>query len=244
MGCSGPSLNKEVDHILGETGLSEAATHLAKNLSMGQRRKLSVGIAFIGKSDLIMLDEPTSGMDLTARRGMWNMLRANKQGRIIILTTHYMDEADYLGDRIAIMNKGQLRCLGSSLFLKNKFGVGYNFTCIKLEHADSNAITAFVNETFDNAKLLSNVSAEISFQLPTSEISKFESFFRSLDQKLEELRIESYGISVTTLEEVFLRVERGDDDLAGGIQVRKESLAMTETDKRKLNENVISPGED
>jgi ATP-binding cassette subfamily A (ABC1) protein 3 len=78
-----------------------------------------------------MLDEPTSGMDLTARRRLWDMLKANKKDRIIILTTHYMDEADILGDRIAIMTSGKARCCGSSLFLKNRFGVGYNLVISK-----------------------------------------------------------------------------------------------------------------
>lgn len=78
-----------------------------------------------------MLDEPTSGMDLTARRILWNMLKSYKHDRIIILTTHYMDEADILGDRIGIMSEGKIVCLGSPLFLKNKFGVGYNLTLVK-----------------------------------------------------------------------------------------------------------------
>ena len=77
------------------------------------------------------MDEPTSGMDLSARRGLWNMLRKYRRDRIIILTTHYMDEADVLGDRIGIMANGQLKCLGSSLFLKNKFGGGYKLIIVK-----------------------------------------------------------------------------------------------------------------
>lgn len=103
----------------------------AKNLSGGNRRKLSVAIALIGGSRLVLLDEPTSGMDLSARRKLWNMLKNYKHNRIVILTTHYMDEADILGDRIGIMTGGQLICLGSSLFLKNRFGVGYNLTMVK-----------------------------------------------------------------------------------------------------------------
>ena len=104
---------------------------MAKNLSGGNRRKLSVAIALIGGSKFVLLDEPTAGMDLSARRKLWNMLKNYKHNRIIILTTHYMDEADILGDRIGIMTEGQLVCLGSPLFLKNKFGVGYNLTMVK-----------------------------------------------------------------------------------------------------------------
>lgn len=62
---------------------------------------------------------------------MWNILKEYKKDRIIVLTTHYMDEADILGDRIGIMAKGKMTCLGSSIFLKNKFGEGYNLTLVK-----------------------------------------------------------------------------------------------------------------
>lgn len=90
-----------------------------------------MAIAFAGKSKVIILDEPTSGMDTSARRYIWDMLRTYKTNRIIILTTHFMDEADFLGDRIGIMGNGQLLCCGSSIFLKNQFGIGYNITFVK-----------------------------------------------------------------------------------------------------------------
>jgi ATP-binding cassette subfamily A (ABC1) protein 3 len=84
-----------------------------------------------GGSKLVLLDEPTAGMDLGARRKMWDMLKNYRRDKIIILTTHYMDEADVLGDRIGIMSHGQMKCLGSSLFLKNRFGAGYKLTLVK-----------------------------------------------------------------------------------------------------------------
>ena len=79
-----------------------------------------------GGSKLVLLDEPTAGMDLGARRALWDMLKNYRTDKIIILTTHYMDEADILGDRIGIMNNGKVSALGSSIFLKSKFGAGYN----------------------------------------------------------------------------------------------------------------------
>ena len=81
-------------------------------------------IALEGESKIILLDEPSSGMDPTSRREMWELIKAYKKDKIIILTTHYMDEADELGDRIAIMSQGKLKCCGSSLFLKKKYGLG------------------------------------------------------------------------------------------------------------------------
>lgn len=84
-----------------------------------------------GGSRLVLLDEPTAGMDLGARRSLWDMLKNYRRNKIIILTTHYMDEADVLGDRIGIMAHGQMKCLGSPLFLKNRFGAGYKLTLVK-----------------------------------------------------------------------------------------------------------------
>jgi ATP-binding cassette, subfamily A (ABC1), member 3 len=90
----------------------------------------------IGDSKLVYLDEPTSGMDTSARRFIWEMLKKYKQGKIVVLTTHFMDEADYLGDRIGIMGAGKLVCCGNSQFLKNRFGVGYNLKIVKLDPKD------------------------------------------------------------------------------------------------------------
>ena len=70
----------------------------------------------------MVLDEPTSGMDPEARRKAWDILQSQREGRTVLLSTHFMDEADLLGDRIAIMAEGVVKCCGSSLFLKNKYG--------------------------------------------------------------------------------------------------------------------------
>lgn len=141
---------------------------LASDLSGGSKRKLSVAIALIGNSKLVVLDEPTAGMDLSARRKLWNMLKNYKQGRIIILTTHYMDEADILGDRIGIMNEGELICLGSPLFLKNKFGEGYTLTVVKKNAiADSIAMEEYIHEKLGkDVKKTSEISSEVTFQIP------------------------------------------------------------------------------
>ena len=80
-------------------------------------------------SDVIQ-DEPTAGVDPFSRRHMWSVLKKRKAGKIILLTTHFMDEADILADRKAIMSAGTLRCYGSSLFLKNRFGAGYHMTMV------------------------------------------------------------------------------------------------------------------
>lgn len=90
------------------------------SLHLGVTLPLSQGCPSVFQ--VLMLDEPTSGMDAISRRAIWDLLQQQKSDRTILLTTHFMDEADLLGDRIAIMAKGELQCCGSSLFLKQKYG--------------------------------------------------------------------------------------------------------------------------
>jgi ATP-binding cassette subfamily A (ABC1) protein 3 len=121
----------EIEKLLIDIGVADKRKSMSYQLSGGNKRKLSVAIALCADSKFVLLDEPTSGLDISARRQLWDMLKEYKRDRILLLTTHYMDEADILGDRIGIMTAGKLTCLGSSLFLKNRFGVGYVMTLVK-----------------------------------------------------------------------------------------------------------------
>jgi ATP-binding cassette subfamily A (ABC1) protein 3 len=210
---------------LSELELTHKQDTEARFLSGGQKRKLQLALALIGDSQIVLLDEPTSGMDLTARRHMWDMLKNNKSGRIIILTTHYMEEADVLADRIAIMSHGKLRCCGSSLFLKSRYGVGYYLVMVRNQEAVTNTkvIEKFVKDHVDGAKLLTDFHGEITFQLPSSSTAQFQDFFQQLDSKFESFGLLSYSMSATTLEEVFLRVARGDDELKNQLSLNRES---------------------
>lgn len=200
-----------VSKMIKDIDLAEVENQLAGTLSGGQKRKLSVGIAMIGDSKVVILDEPSSGMDTSSRRRLWEMLKDNKNGKIIILTTHYMDEADILGDRICIMADGKIKCCGSSLFLKNRYGVGYNLVIAKKTRNDAPQIDDFVTSRISGVKKLSEVSSEMTFQLPTEASSAFKDFFTELDLNLDSLGIRSYGVGITTLEEVFLRIAKDDE---------------------------------
>lgn len=202
-------IEAQVAQMLVDIDLTGAKAQLSRTLSGGQKRKLSVAIALIGDSKVVLLDEPTSGMDTAARRRLWDMLKKNKHGRIVILTTHYMDEADILGDRIAIMAEGKVVCTGSSLFLKNRFGVGYNLVIAKKNRDPAPHIDKFIYERIENVKKLQEVSSEISYQLPSSSSKQFKLFFQEFDQNLDNLGIRSYGVGITTLEEVFLKIGHG-----------------------------------
>lgn len=204
---------EEIKKMLIDSDIYHFKDTIARNLSGGSKRKLSVGIALIGGSRLVLLDEPTSGMDLSARRKLWNMLKNYKQGRIMILTTHYMDEADILGDRIGIMAGGKLVCVGSSLFLKNRYGVGYNVTMVKQsKDANEKILPFFKKHLGQEINDYTEVSSEFTVKIPSHLSFKFKDFFVTLDNELSAIGVRSYGISVTTLEEVFLAVGHGEEE--------------------------------
>lgn len=127
-----------------------------------------------------------------------------------------MDEADVLGDRIAIMAEGQLRCAGSPLFLKKHYGVGYQLT-IEKDHAFTgeasekqmedldDELLSTVTKNVKDAALLNNVGSEMSFQLPVGEAANFLPMFEGLD---ENKKVSSYGVGITTLEEVVSSMSR------------------------------------
>lgn len=125
-GMKGGAVNREVKKYLLMLDLEDKAHILSSELSGGMKRKLSLCCAICGDAKVVLCDEPSAGLDPSARRQLWGLLQAEKTGRTILLTTHLMDEADVLADRIAIMSEGELKCYGTSFFLKKKFGSGYH----------------------------------------------------------------------------------------------------------------------
>uniref|UniRef100_A0A7N5K5L2 ATP-binding cassette sub-family A member 3 n=1 Tax=Ailuropoda melanoleuca TaxID=9646 RepID=A0A7N5K5L2_AILME len=165
----------EIDHMLAAFNLLDKRNAFSCSLSGGMKRRLSMIIALIGGSKVVILDEPTSGMDPASRRATWDILQQYKQDRTILLTTHYMDEADFLGDRIAIMVKGSLRCCGSSVFLKKIYGVGYHIVMVKEAHCNVEEISKLLQDHIPTATLEKNVNNEVSFVLPKEYTHRYES---------------------------------------------------------------------
>uniref|UniRef100_A0A8B9KL07 P-type phospholipid transporter n=1 Tax=Astyanax mexicanus TaxID=7994 RepID=A0A8B9KL07_ASTMX len=228
-GRSSGEVKQEIEQMIKDVGLPHKSKELAKNLSGGMQRKLSVAIAFVGGSSVVILDEPTAGVDPYARRGIWELLLKYKQGRTIILSTHHMDEADILGDRIAIISHGRVCCCGSSLFLKKTYGSGYYLTLVQAnqergarkhqsqcddfsldEGIGSSSLSnvadlsALVRRHVPEAVFLEVLGQELVYILPYtgSKDGSFASLFKELDLEKERLGISSYGISDTSLEEV------------------------------------------
>ncbi|KFV77833.1 ATP-binding cassette sub-family A member 2, partial [Struthio camelus australis] len=240
-------IRKEMDKMIEDLELSNKRHSLVQTLSGGMKRKLSVAIAFVGGSRAVILDEPTAGVDPYARRAIWDLILKYKPGRTILLSTHHMDEADLLGDRIAIISHGKLKCCGSPLFLKSTYGDGYKLTVVKRQSDARNStesgqphsppshssvspcseprVSQFIKKYVASCLLISDTNTELSYILPSEAVKKgcFERLFQHLEQSLEDLALTSFGLMDTTLEEVFLKVSEEDQSLENSDVDMKES---------------------
>ncbi|NWR80571.1 ABCA1 protein, partial [Centropus unirufus] len=277
-GLSEEQVKVELEQLIQDTGLLHKRREQTRNLSGGMQRKLSVAIAFVGGSRVVILDEPTAGVDPYSRRSIWELLLKYRKGRTIILSTHYMDEAELLGDRTAIISQGQLCCCGSPLFLKAKLGTGYHLTLVKRDRfgtggttsttkkvgpasscqassrrgaalpvpsPDVAQLSALIQKLVPGSRLVEDIGHEVLFVLPYSgaKDGTFGDLFRELDARLAELGISSYGISDTTLEEIFLKVAqdtRVDAGTAG--KMPPSWLELVFGVQRGLGEMLTSTG--
>uniref|UniRef100_A0A1I8FY41 ABC transporter domain-containing protein n=1 Tax=Macrostomum lignano TaxID=282301 RepID=A0A1I8FY41_9PLAT len=235
-GLSRAEVARQVDSFIADVGLQKKKYEISKNLSGGMKRKLSVAMAFVGGSKVVVLDEPTAanirltkiklrilGVDPHARRSIWDVLAKFRQGRTIILTTHHMDEADILGDRICIINKGRLVCSGSPTFLKRVFGEGYTLTLVKASlECDTDKVLDLVQSKVPDAFLGDCTSSEINVKLPYTSETKLASLFGNLEKRMTDLHIATYGIEDSSLEEIFLSVTGYESEWVG--ETPKSSL--------------------
>jgi ABC-type multidrug transport system ATPase subunit len=130
-GVPANEIQPEVERVIKSVELFHVLNHKVSTFSGGMRRRMSLSIALISNPPIIILDEPTTGMDPKTRRNVWDLILSIKKERVIILTSHDMIEADSLGDRIMVVCKGKITAIGTPLFLKNLYGKGYRLmlTC-------------------------------------------------------------------------------------------------------------------
>lgn len=223
-GCSNREANEEARDLLHKLNLEEKKNQLCSTLSGGMKRKLSLGIALIGHTKVLMLDEPTSGMDPEARREIWDLLLNMRGERTILITTHFMEEADVLGDRIAIMDHGRVQCYGTSLFLKKLYGTGYQLNLLKEEGCNVTKLTETIQRTIPEAKVKSEMGSLLCYMLPAEQTGIFPDLFDVLEREKQNLGISSIGVSITTLEEVFLRVGKEAEDETDGQAFSESSV--------------------
>ncbi|KAI4247922.1 MAG: hypothetical protein LQ352_006052 [Teloschistes flavicans] len=188
-----PSTKGELEELLTACDLDRKISARAGHLSGGQKRKLQLSLMFTGGSRVCCVDECSSGVDALARQKLWQILLAERGKRTMILTTHFLDEADLLSDSIAILSKGSLKAYGSAVELKHKLGQGYR---IHVLHNAKN------REILDSREGLSKkiMYDRTVYTLGTS--AQASDFVRVL----EDAGVDNYFVTSPTIEEVFFRV--------------------------------------
>lgn len=215
-----PRCDVEADtrQLLTDLGLSASHDVRASSLSGGQKRKLSVAMAFMGDPAVVVLDEPTAGMDPSARRQTWDAILARRAGRTILLSTHYLDEADLLSDRIAIMSRGQLVCMDTPMGLKRKHGAGYALSVV-LKPAGGDGDPALNRRRLDKlvqghvakARLVQGSAQEVTYSLPMDRLPRFQGLLEELELRKDDISVHGFGVSAPTMDSVFQAAIALDD---------------------------------
>ncbi|XP_075034209.1 ABC-type organic anion transporter ABCA8-like isoform X2 [Mixophyes fleayi] len=227
------NVDHEVHKVISDLQLTDVENLEANKLSGGQRRKLTLGIALLGDPQVLLLDEPTAGLDPCSRHQVWAILKERKADRVTLLSTQFMDEADILSDRKAVISSGRLKCVGTSLFLKRKWGIGYHLRVQVSPACDPEVITPLVQQHISSAKLSTKTKEELTFTLPFQNMDVFPDLFSHLDRYVGQ-NIVSYGVSMTTLNDVFLKLE-GDAEIESGDYAVFNQEMTSEEDREFLN---------
>ncbi|XP_030937873.1 ABC transporter A family member 2-like isoform X2 [Quercus lobata] len=235
-----PNYIESIAHkLLDEVRLTESANGRAGSYSGGMKRRLSFAIALIGDPKLVILDEPTTGMDPISRRHVWDIIKDAKRGRAIVLTTHSMEEADILGDRIGIMAKGRLRCIGTSIRLKSRFGTGFiaNVSFSRSDVGQALPVEDTITETHEAVKQFFKYNLNIepkveneaflTFVIPHDRESLLRKFFKDLEERKREFGITDIQIGLTTLNEVFLNIAKKAELESASVEGRLTTLTLT-----------------
>ena len=184
---------------LNQVNLQKSADRLVGTFSGGMKRRLSVIISSIGNPSVIFMDEPTTGMDPITRREVWKLIQDLKKNRVIILTTHSMEEAEMLSDRVAVMVDGNIKCSGTCLFLKNTYGEGYK---VELINENPQEMWRMLEREIKSVKLEDISGNSLFVSIPKTENEDAKRFF----EVVEKMQIQEWGLSNSSLEEVFMRV--------------------------------------
>ena len=185
-----------VDEVIQLVGLEEQANQRAGRLSGGQVRRLDVGIALIGRPELVFLDEPTTGFDPEARRQFWDVISGLRDlGTTVFLTTHYMDEAQVLADRVAVLRDGKIAALGTPAELQALRGD------VEIRFALPHGIELAALPALSTQPRLTGGEVRVETTAPTADLAVLCSWAEARGLELPALTVER-----PTLEDVFLAI--------------------------------------
>ncbi|KAF8081609.1 hypothetical protein N665_0874s0003 [Sinapis alba] len=208
----GSELNQVVDESLKNVNLFNGgvADKPAGKYSGGMKRRLSVAISLIGCPKVVYMDEPSTGLDPASRMNLWTVIKRAKRHTAIILTTHSMEEAEFLCDRLGIFVDGRLQCIGNPKELKGRYGGSYVFT-ITTSSDHEQDVEMLVQDLSPNGKKIYHIAGTQKFEIPKEEV-RISEVFEAVEKAKRSFKVFAWGLADTTLEDVFIKVARGAQD--------------------------------
>jgi ABC-2 type transport system ATP-binding protein len=193
---------RDVDEVIGLVGLEEQSETRARKLSGGQQRRLDVGIALVGDPDLLFLDEPTTGFDPSARRQAWEMVAGLRElGKTVLLTTHYMEEAQFLADRVAIVSDGEIVALDTPENLGDRRRLPTTITFTVVEGTDLSGIETTGRPETSNQSEDGRIAVKVSTHEPVADLNRLTAWALAGEIELEQLEVRR-----PSLEDVYLEL--------------------------------------
>ncbi|XP_033219462.1 retinal-specific phospholipid-transporting ATPase ABCA4-like isoform X2 [Belonocnema kinseyi] len=214
-GVPNNQVSSEVQKWINRLNLNLCALQPCGTYSGGNKRRLSIAIALIGNPNLVLLDEPTTGVDPAARRSLWHVIKSCQlAGQSIILTSHSMEECEVLCNRLVIMVRGQLVCIGPSEQLKQRFGAGYDIN-LKLHPDRSNIDIVNMKNDIEKAlecELRDEHVGYLTYHV-TNATTKWKTMYGVMKNLQEKYScIEDFSVLSATLEQLFLQFARADEN--------------------------------
>eukprot|EP01006_Ploeotia_vitrea_P044288 TRINITY_DN66823_c2_g1_i1.p1 TRINITY_DN66823_c2_g1~~TRINITY_DN66823_c2_g1_i1.p1 ORF type:complete len:505 (-),score=281.61 TRINITY_DN66823_c2_g1_i1:222-1532(-) len=240
--------------LLQRLSLMPYADKESRGYSGGNKRKLSLAIALVGNPKVLLLDEPTSGIDPVSQRFIWDCIASLCRNRTVLLTSHSMSEVEALCNRVSIMVLGRLRCIGSIQHLKSKFGSGYTISLQPhiaarqqrqqeqlLSDSDederkekeqgieqvSRKIDAFMTQRFPGCMLVDENGGSLKYRVPSQSL-RLSTIFRVLEEfkhSREATVIDDYSVSQSTLESVFVTIARQAEEEFERLQQEQQAAS-------------------
>ncbi|KAJ8718106.1 hypothetical protein PYW07_006036 [Mythimna separata] len=198
-----------VQQLLKNLKLLRVANEIGSDLSSGNMRCLQVACVLASDPDVLVLDEPTTSMDLEERHRLWDVLMVLRNKKTILMTTTCLEEANVLGDRIAILDKGVLKCHGSPTFLKNVIGTSFTLAITLLDGSRFFELKEMVDAIIPNLECRIHDMRRVAFLLPTKEFQQFPTLFEALEDQKTHFGIVFMDVAMF-MEEVFTKfIETG-----------------------------------
>ncbi|XP_075527790.1 phospholipid-transporting ATPase ABCA3-like [Dermacentor variabilis] len=239
-GLSASKIRVEINLLLTDIQMSAYMSYRPSTLSDGMKRLLCVAITLLvaSKSKIMVFDEPTATMDPHSQREVWELLLKARRHCCILLTTQNLREADVLGDKVGIMNKGLLWCSGSPGFLRERFRAGYNIRIAKEPGCDTAAVETVLRRHIPRAAVKNDSNAEAEFAMGANPGNRrLTAMFKELDRERRNLKIGAMSVAMSSLDEVLDKVVH-DPTFQSGI----ETCTPAHTDDEPVYRATKEPG--